>query len=141
MEDIRGMRYFLLTDDGRNPFPKISRWDQELDVRKLNRREYRELPPSFRLDMHLGMDWILPDVLLFPFLLFSEPAKDVVSFYDPDIPWRFTILFDNEKEECASYFCPVLEEDDCVMEDSYQEEGSLWLDGKKMRGCHCFRYG
>lgn len=36
--------------------------------------------------MRTGVDHILPDILLSPFLLLSEPAKDVVSFYDPEIP-------------------------------------------------------
>ncbi len=133
------MRYFLLTDNGRNPFPEIKGWSQVLDVRKLNRREYRELPSFFQLDMRLGMDWVLPDVLLFPFLLLSEHAKDIVSFYDPDIPWRFATLFDDGKKECASYFCPILEEEDCVLEGTYQEGGDVRLDGKRMKGLPLFQ--
>ena len=79
MADIEGMRYFLLTNSGRNPFPEIRGWSQALDVRKMNRREYRELPSSFRLEMRKGVDHMLPDILLSPFLLLSEQVMDVVD--------------------------------------------------------------
>lgn len=138
MADNGGMRYFLLRDSGRNPFPEIRGWSQALDIRKLNRREYRELPSSFRLEMRTGMDHMLPDILLSPFLLLSAQAMDVVSFYDPEIPWCFAILFDNAGKECASYFCPILEEVDCVLEEPYQEGGTVRLDRRKMKGLPFF---
>ena len=139
MADNREMRYFLLTDSGRNPFPEIRGWSQVLDVRKMNRRKYRELPSSFPLKMRTGVDHILPDILLSPFLLLSEPAKDVVSFYDPEIPWCFAVLFGDSGKECASYFWPILEEVDCVLEEPYTGEGAVRLDERKMKGLPFFQ--
>lgn len=139
MADIREMRYFLLGDGGRNPFPEIKGWSEVLDVRKINRKEYQELPSSFQLKMHTGIDHILPDILLSPFLLLSERAMDVVSFYDPEIPWCFVVLFDDSGKECASYFCPILEEEDCVVVESNQEGETVRLDRRRMKGLPLFQ--
>ncbi len=139
MADIEGMRYFLLINSGRNPFPEIRGWSQALDVRKMNRREYRELPSSFQLEMRKGVDHMLPDILLSPFLLLSEQVMDVVSFYNPEIPCCFAVLFDDALKECASYFCPILEEEDCVMEEAYREGETVRLDGRKMKGLPLFQ--
>ena len=89
--------------------------------------------------MRTGVDHILPDILLSPFLLLSEPAKDVVSFYDPEIPWCFAVLFGESGKECASYFCPILEEVDCVLEEPYPGEGAVRLDERKMKGLPFFQ--
>ena len=104
----------------------------------MNRREYRELPSSFQLNMRTGMDHILPDILVAPFLLLSEPAMHVVSFYDPEIPWCFAVLFGDSGKECASYFCPILEEEDCVVKEAYREGEIIRLDSKKMKGLPLF---
>lgn len=139
MADNGRMRYFLLTNSGRNPFPEIGGWSQALDIRKMNRREYRELPSFFQLNMRTGMDHILPDILVSPFLLLSEPAMHVVSFYDPEIPWCFAVLFGDSGKECASYFCPILEEEDGVVKEAYREGEIIRLDSKKMKGLPLFR--
>lgn len=139
MADNGRMRYFLLTDSKRNPFPEIVGWSQALNIRKMNRGEYQELPSSFQLNMRTGMDHILPDILVTPFLLLSEPAMHVVSFYDPEIPWCFAVLFGDSGKECASYFCPILEEEDCAVEEVYREGETVRLDRRKMKGLPLFR--
>ena len=41
----------------------------------------------------------------------SEEAREVILLYDQQMPFFFLALFDTEKEESVSYYCPVLAED------------------------------
>ena len=83
------MKYFILTNGDKDPFPQILNWSQTIDVRKLTRDEYQKIPPFIQLNAKLGMDGIFPDVIVKPFLLLSRPAIEVMALYDPDIPFLF----------------------------------------------------
>ena len=133
------MKYFILTNGDKNPFPQILNWSQSIDVRKLTRDEYQKMPPFIQLNAKLGMDGIFPDVIVKPFLLLSRSAMEVTSLYDPDIPFLFFVLFDTEKGECASYFCPVLEEEECLARPPGPGQREIVLDRKKIRGVPLFR--
>ena len=39
----------------------------------------------------------------------SKEALEVIRMYESDMPFLFFALFDGEKEESASYYCPILE--------------------------------
>ncbi|MDR7810477.1 hypothetical protein [Lacrimispora sp.] len=133
------MKYFVLTSKGKYPFPQIINWSQASDMRKLTRNEYRELPAFFLLNAKLGMDGIFPDVIEKPVLLFSRTAMEVTALYDSDIPFLFAALFDTEKGECASYYCPVLEEEDCLAGKPGPGQRGIILDRSKMNGLPLFR--
>ncbi len=133
------MKYFVLTSKGKNPFPQIINWSQSIDVRKLTRNEYRELPAFILLNAKLGMDGVFPDVIEKPVLLFSRTAMEVTALYDSDIPFLFAALFDTEKGECASYYCPVLEEEDCLAGKPGPGQRGIILDRRKMNGLPLFR--
>ncbi|WP_313152235.1 hypothetical protein [Lacrimispora sp.] len=133
------MKYFVLTSKGKYPFPQIINWSQAIDVRKLTRNEYRELPAFFLLNAKLGMDGVFPDVIEKPVLLFSRTAMEVTALYDSDIPFLFAALFDTEKGECASYYCPVLEEEDCLARQPSPGQREMILNREKMSGIPLFR--
>lgn len=105
------MEYFTLTSQKGNPIPQIKNWFGKIDVRKLNRNEYKELPKFILLDMKTGTDICYPDILTEPFFLVSREAMGVIRMYEEDMPFLFFALFDTEQEESASYYCPILEED------------------------------
>ncbi len=105
------MEYFTLTVQKGNPIPQIQSWYGKIDVRKLNRKEYKELPKFVLLDMKTGTDIYYPDILTEPFLLVSREAMGVIKMYEEDMPFLFFALFDTKKNESASYYCPILEED------------------------------
>ena len=46
-----GREYYVLTAQNGNPIPRVVNWYGKLDVRKLNRKDYRELPAHILLDM------------------------------------------------------------------------------------------
>ncbi|WP_412326867.1 hypothetical protein [Lacrimispora sp.] len=133
------MKYFILTNGDKNPFPQIINWSQAIDVRKLTREEYQKMPPFIQLNAKLGMDGVFPDVIAKPFLLFSRPAMEVTALYDPDIPFLFFVLFDTEKGECSSFFGPVLEEEDCLVRAPGLRQSELIFDRQKMSGIPFFR--
>ena len=119
---------FVLKSQKGNPDPRIMNWYGKLDIRKLNRKEYRELPSEVLLEMETGMDILYPDVLLEPVFLVSGEIMELLVHYDEDIPFLFMALFAVDKEESASYFCPVLEESREVQDKPIyrllKEEGS-----------------
>ncbi|MDE7200014.1 MAG: hypothetical protein K2O15_14210 [Lachnospiraceae bacterium] len=47
-------RYFTLSAQEGNPLPQIMNWYGKLDVRKLNRKDYGEIPGHLRLEMRIG---------------------------------------------------------------------------------------
>ena len=133
------MKYFTLTNGDKNPFPQILNWSQSVDVRKLTRDEYQKIPPFIQLNAKLGMDGIFPDVIVKPYLLLSRSAMEVTALYDPDIPFLFFVLFDTEKGECASYYCPVLEEKECLARQPGPGQREIVLDREKFSGVPLFR--
>lgn len=105
-------KYLTLTVQNENPIPQVVNWYGKLDVRKINRKDYRELPEYLLLEMKTGMDVIYPDILTDPVLMVSEAVMEVIRLYDRNMPFLFLALFDAEKEESMSYYCPILEEGD-----------------------------
>lgn len=103
-------KYLVLTVQKGNPLPQIVNWYGKLDVRKLNRRDYREIPRRLLLEMRTGMDVIYPDILIDPVLMVSEEVMEIIHLYDSRIPYIFLVLHDTQKDESKSYYCPILEE-------------------------------
>ena len=63
------------------------------------------------LEMKTGVDAVYPDIMTSPVLMVSEEAMEAILLYDQQMPFFFLALFDTEKEESVSYYCPVLAED------------------------------
>ena len=88
-------RYLHLTAQQGNPIPRVTGWQGILDVRKLNRHDYRSLPAHLLLKMETGVDTIYPDILIDPVLLVSEEAMEVSAFMTgrcPFCPWSSLIM-------------------------------------------------
>lgn len=106
------VKYLTLVSQKGNPMPQIVNWYGKLDVRKVNRNDYKKIPVPLMLEMRSGIDVFYPDILTFPVMMVSEEAMEVIRLYDDRIPFLFLALFDSEKEKNMSYYCPVLAEDD-----------------------------
>ncbi len=104
-------KYLTLTARKGNPIPQIVNWYGKLDVRNVNRRDYKKIPSPLMLEMRTGVDIIYPDIMTSPILMVSEEAMEVIRLYDKQMPFFFLALFDTQKEESVSYYCPVLAED------------------------------
>lgn len=110
-------KYLILTIQKGNPLPQVINWYGKLDVRKLNRQEYREIPRRLMLEMRTGMDVIYPDIMIDPVLMVSEEVMEIIKLYDNRMPFIFLALLDKQKEESKSYYCPVLAEDNAGQEE------------------------
>ena len=108
----KGMEYFILSAQRGNPVPQIGNWYGKLDVRKLNRKDYRELPEYFLMEMKTGTDILYPDVMLTPFFMVSREAMEIIRMYEEKMPFLYIVIIDTHKRESRSYFCPVLAEAD-----------------------------
>ena len=104
-------KYLTLTFRKGNPVPQVVNWYGKLDVRNVNRKDYKKIPAPLMLEMKTGVDVVYPDVMILPVLMVSEEAMEVILLYDRQMPFFFLALFDMEKEESVSYYCPVLAED------------------------------
>jgi hypothetical protein len=133
------MKYFILTNGDKNPFPQIINWSQTIDVRKLTRDKYQKMPPFIQINAKLGIDGIFPDVIVKPFLLLSKQAMEVTALYDSDIPFLFIVLFDTEKGKCASYYFPMLEEEECLARQHDPRQREIVLDTEKISRVPLFR--
>lgn len=111
-------RYFTLSAQEGNPLPQIMNWYGKLDVRKLNRKDYGEIPGHLRLEMRIGMDAFYPDIMINPVLMVSEEVMEIIKLYDSRMPFIFVALFDTQKEESKTYYCPVLAEDHAGREEA-----------------------
>lgn len=106
--------FFKLTSQKGNPIPNVVNWYGKLDTRKVNRQCYYELPRHLLLDMRTGKDVIYPDILTEPILMVSREAMEVILIYIKKMPFLHVALFDLEKGESISYFCPILADgEDC----------------------------
>ena len=103
--------YLTLTAQKGNPVPQIVNWYGKLDVRNVNRKDYRKIPAPLMLEMRTGVEVVYPDIMTFPLLLVSEEAMEVILLYNKKMPFFFVALFDTLKEESASNYCPVLPEE------------------------------
>ena len=75
-------KYLTLTVQKGNPLPQVINWYGKLDVRKLNRQDYRGIPQSLLLEMRTGIDVVYPDILIDTGIMFSECAMDIFSLYE-----------------------------------------------------------
>ena len=115
-------KQFVLKSQLGNPIPRVVNGYKKLDIRKLNRKEYKELPSYVFWEIKTGMDILYPDILMEPALLVSREVMELLVHYDETIPFLFAAMFDEEKGESASYFCPILEE-----EEKVEDKPLYWL--------------
>ena len=132
-EAVMYRNYLTLTAQKGNPVPQIVNWYGKLDVRNVNRKDYRKIPAPLMLEMRTGVEVVYPDIMTFPLLLVSEEAMEVILLYNKKMPFFFVALFDTLKEESASYYCPVLPEE--AVEGT---EALYWIrrrEGDELRIC------
>lgn len=110
-EAVMYKNYLILTAQKGNPVPQVVNWYGKLDVRNVNRKDYRKISIPLMFEMRTGADVVYPDIMTFPILMVSEEAMEVILLYNEKMPYFFVALFDTLREESASYYCPVLPED------------------------------
>lgn len=105
-----GRNYLTLITQKGNPIPQIINWYGKLDIRNVNRKDYKKIPKPLILEMRTGVDAIYPDIMTSPILMASEEAMEVILLYDKQMPFFFLVLFESEKGKSITYYCPILAE-------------------------------
>jgi hypothetical protein len=113
------VRFFLLAQDERyTNAPHLINWFWRLDVRDIHRKRYRRIPARTVLPIAPDEAVGFLDVLTSPFFLASKVLRDVIGMYDKGIPFRQVVLLDSEHGLAELYYLPILEEVDCLSEES-----------------------
>ena len=77
-----GRNYLTLISQKGNPIPQIVNWYGKLDIRNVNRKDYKKIPKPLILEMRTGVDVIYPDIMTSPVFMVSEEAMEVILLYD-----------------------------------------------------------
>lgn len=118
------MRYFLLEqDEDFSDVPYVKSWPEKFDVRKIKQNQSYRLPRRVLLEIHSNEHTVFSDVIVKPFLLFSNTARETVSIYESRIPYKQVVLLDVEYGLTSIYFLPVLETVDCLSPKSELNPG------------------
>lgn len=138
------MKYFFVETDEKNRIPYSINKNRAIDTRKLNRKEFGNLPRWNLLEMETPMEVFFPDLICSPCILMSEECMDAVRIYHPDTLCRGVKLWDKKTGINATYLLTVLEEVDCISEETeYNPLGNrivrLVLDREKVGDRAVFR--
>jgi hypothetical protein len=83
------MRYFRLEQDKRfTDIPYIMNGFNKIDGRKLRRGQSRSLPHRVLMELHPNLNTVFGDIILSPFPLLSEKAREAVNLYEQRLPYK-----------------------------------------------------
>lgn len=108
------MKYFLIETDKTNLIPYGVNNNRAVDIRLINKNEYKKIPQWNVMTMDLPSEPLLPDLICSPCVLLSQMCMTAIQMYAPWIQYRMVKLWNRESGLNATYFIPILEEIDCL---------------------------
>jgi hypothetical protein len=118
------MRYFRLEQDKRfTDIPYIMNGFNKIDGRKIRRDQSRSLPHRVLMELYPNPNTVFGDIILSPYLLLSEKAREAVNLYEQRLPYKQVVLLDSENALTNLYFLPILEVVDCLSAASEMNRG------------------
>lgn len=112
------MKYFLIKTDEKNKIPYNINKNRGIDIRLLTREMAHKIPFLNVVRMDFPKEGFLPDILSSPCILLTNICMEVVSMYDPDIPFKVVKAVDKKRGVNKTYFLPILEEIDCMSQQT-----------------------
>ncbi len=107
------MEYYLIMADTDIPIA-----ESPFDIWDIKQDREHNLPGRELLFFHGNPFTTFNDILFQPFLLVSEKIQSVIALYEPDTVFTEIVLMDTFNELAELYFCPELQEVDCLTEQS-----------------------
>ncbi|MDR1548431.1 MAG: hypothetical protein LBT06_07590 [Hungatella sp.] len=105
------MKYFEIQDSAELKYaPQLRNWYGTFDVRNIRIDTFHKLPEEQLFNIEPSENTIFTDIILFPFLLISPMAKEVIEMYREYCLFRIVILSDQLNKESRLYYLPVLDE-------------------------------
>lgn len=141
------MKFYILgTDTAYTNYPKIKKWYGKIDPRDFNIRDAHKIPNRQLFTIHESENTVFTSIVDNPFPLVTAEVRDVFNMYEPHIIYKEIVLLDAQYEKVEAYYLPILEEIQCLREESeYNMDKSIIkkgiIDYEKTEGKAIFRLG
>lgn len=141
------MKFYMLgTDTAYTNYPKIKKWYGRIDPRDFNIRDAHKIPHRQLFMIHESQNTVFTSIVDNPFPLITAEVRSVFDMYEPHIIYKEIVLLDAEYEKAEVYYLPILEEIQCLREDSeFNLNKSIIkkgiIDYEKTEGKAIFRLG
>lgn len=112
------MKYFLMETNEKNRIPYNINKNRAIDIRMLTKEGINGLKMWNVVEMEIPMEVFFPDLICRPFVMVSDIIMQTIMMYDPEITYRGLKLWHRESGINASYFIPLLDEIECLSEQT-----------------------
>lgn len=112
------MKYFLMETNEKNRIPYNINKNRAIDIRMLTKEGINGLKMWNVVEMEIPMEVFFPDLICRPFVMVSDTIMQTIMMYDPEITYRGLKLWHRESGINASYFIPLLDEIECLSEQT-----------------------
>lgn len=112
------MKYYLIETDERNKIPYQINKNRAVDIRMLTKEKISQLPMWNVVEMNFPKEGFFPDLLCSPCLFLSRSFMETVMMYQGEVPYKGVKLWERESGINETYFMPVLEEVECIAEET-----------------------
>lgn len=112
------MKYFWIETEDKNKNPYRINKNRAIDIKLLTKEQFGGLPLWSIVEMDFPEEGFFPDLIDNPFILLSEACIKAVLMYQTDALCKGIKLWDKESGINATYFLTVLDELDCMSEQT-----------------------
>jgi hypothetical protein len=113
------MKYFLIEmDKSITNAPNIINWYKKININSLRKGEYYKMPYRTLLDVENNPNINFVDIISSPLFLVTKEVKKILSKFEPNLGYKQIILLDKKDSKVNQYFMPLLEEYDCLSDES-----------------------
>lgn len=113
------MKFFLLgTDSNYSNHPQLVNWFGKLDFRCCHVNDAYKIPQRQLLRIQESENTVFTGIIDRPVPLITAEVKTVFDLYEPHIIYKEVVLLDSRYERTELYYLPILEEIDCLNEQS-----------------------
>lgn len=121
------MYYFLLKTNKRNPVPYSINKNRAIDIRYINKENSYKIPNCSVVEMKLPSEAFLPDILSEPMFMVDERFAEVIEMYVPETIFKTVYLLHSESGIHKTYFLPILEDVECLSDETKRSYGETEL--------------
>ena len=101
------------TEEG-NRIPYNINKNRVLDIRFLTKEYINKIPMWNVVEMDFPKEGFFPDLFCSPCIMVSKCFMETIMLYQPNVSYKGVKLWDRETGINASYFIPILQEVDCI---------------------------
>lgn len=113
------MKYFVIsTATACVDAPRLRNWYGKINPRWINSKDAHQLPSRELFFVEEQERVVFTDILSKPFFMVSEMVSRVILMYEPLTKMKEILLLDEKNKKSERYFLPILDEVDCMTNDS-----------------------